>query len=288
MSNENRIDSGSIVVANSKIHHAKLEDISKFTPEKLNHLRRGGIRQGPGRSQAEMQQLLDKIPPSERAGANGQSAAENVKQYLSNKDASHIKSHQQGGSSHPDNIKWENKSINRARGNRDMTPKEQRNIDIQAQFDNLTGAVKAGIQATPQGAAIGAITTLPFSVLSNSLKVVRGEISTQDAAIETAKETAIGAGVWAASAFVVTTVAVACPPVAAILTVASPYLLGVAATSMVHRCFQILDEHKKQVKILLESGNEKELKCLNPVQAELIYEREKILSTADLAILNDS
>ena len=130
-----------------------------------------------------MQQLLEKIPPSQRSGFNNESAANQVKQYLSDKDASHIQSHRNGGSNNPDNIKWENSSLNRSRGSRNMTPQEQRNIEIQAQFDNLTGAIKAGIKATPKGAAIGAITTLPFSTLRNGLRVVRGEISAKEAAI---------------------------------------------------------------------------------------------------------
>lgn len=109
--------------------------------------------------------MLEKIPPSQRAGINGETAAKNAKEYLSDKDASHITSYNRGGSSQPDNIKWENKSINRARGKRNMTLQEQRNLDITAQFDNLTGAIQAGVRATPKGAMIGAVTTAPFSIL---------------------------------------------------------------------------------------------------------------------------
>ena len=101
---------------NCKIYHAQLEDIAKFIPEKINHLKRGGIRQGASRTQTETQQMLEKIPPSQRAGINGETAAKNAKEYLSDKDASHITSYNRGGSSQPDNIQWENKSINRARG----------------------------------------------------------------------------------------------------------------------------------------------------------------------------
>lgn len=163
--------------------------------------------------------MLDKVPPSQRAGVDGQSAAYKVKEYLSDKDASHIKSHNNGGSSNPDNIKWENKSINRARGGRNMTRQEQGKLDFTALSENLTGAIKAGFQAAPKGAAIGAITTAPFSMLRNGLRVVRGEISAQDAAKETGKETVIGAGVGGVTAFTVTTVATACPPIAIALRV---------------------------------------------------------------------
>lgn len=51
-------------------------------------------------------------------------------------------------------------------------------------------------------------------------------MSAQDAALETAKETAIGGGVGAATAFTVTVVAAACPPVAIALTAVSPVLLA--------------------------------------------------------------
>jgi hypothetical protein len=200
---------------------------------------------------------------------------------LSDKDASHIKSHNQGGSSQPDNIKWENKSINRARGDRYMTRQEQIKLDIQAQFDNLTGAVKVGIQAAPKGAVIGAVTTIPFSMLRNGLRVVRGEISAQEAAMEAGKETAIGAGVGAATAFTVTTVATACPPIAIALTAASPYLLGAVGASRIHQFFKILDDHKQQVKAYYESMTEQELQYLSQVEAELIYEHEKTMSVLD-------
>ena len=281
MSKDSQRNSAFNAAASSKVHHARLEDIKNFTPEKINHLRRGGIRNGAGRNTAEMQQMLNKVPPSQRAGVDGQSAANNVKNYLSDKDASHIKSHNRGGSGHPDNIKWENKSINRARCDRNMTRSEQRNLNVTAQFDNLTGAIKAGFQAAPKGAAIGAITTAPFSMLRNGLRVVRGEISAQDAAKETAIETGIGAGVGAATAFTVTTVATACPPIAVALAAISPALWVAGGAGLTYEFFKILGDHKKQVRAYYESMTEQELQYLSQVEAELIYEHEKTMSALD-------
>ena len=246
MSKDSQRNSAFNAAANSKVYHAQLDDLKNFTPEKLNHLRRGGIRSGAGRTNAEMQQMLNKVPASHRAGVDGQSAAKNVKQYLSDKDASHIKSHNHGGSGHPDNIKWENKSINRSRGDRNMTRQEQRSLNATAQFKNLTGAIKAGLQAAPRGAAIGAITTAPFSMLRNGLRVVRGEISAQEAAIETAKETGISAGVGAATAFTVVTGATACPPIAIALTAISPALWVAGGAGLTYEFFKIIDHHKKE------------------------------------------
>ena len=73
--------------ATAKVYHARLEDINKFTPDKFNHLQRGGIREGAGRDLAQMQEMLDKIPASQRAGIDKETAAYKVKEYLSDKDA---------------------------------------------------------------------------------------------------------------------------------------------------------------------------------------------------------
>ncbi len=281
MSNDSERNSAFNAAASSKVHHAQLDDITRFTPEKINHLRRGGLRQGVGRTSAEMQQMMDKIPPSQRAGIDGQSAAKNVKEYLSDKDASHIISHNRGGSGQSDNIKWENKSINRARGDRNMTRQEQRSLDVTAQLENLTGAIQAGFRAAPKGAVIGAITTAPFSMLRNGLCVVRGEISAQDAAKETVKETVMGAGVGAATAFTVTSIATACPPIAIALAAISPALWVAGGAGLTYEFFKILDDHKQQVRAYYESMTEQELLYLRQVEAELIYEHQKTMSVLD-------
>lgn len=278
MTEDSQRNSAVNAAASVKVHHARLEDIRHFTPEKINHLQRGGIREGAGRTQIEMQQMLDKIPPSQRAGVDGQSAATKVKEYLADKDASHIQPHSKGGSAHSDNIKWEDKSLNRARGDQPMTKQEQAHLDLKAQFDNLTGAIGAGLQAAPRGAAIGAVTTLPFSLLTNSLRVVRGEISAQEAARETAKQTAIGSGVGAVSAFTVTTVAVACPPIAIALTALSPALLAVGGAGMVYEFFKILDDHKSQLRSYYDSLTQEQLRYLQRVEDDLIYEHNKTMA----------
>lgn len=263
--------------ASLKVHHAQLSDVGKYTPEKLRHLRRGGIRAGAGRTEAQAQQMLDQIPSSQRAGVDGQSAAAKVREYLADKDASHIEPHSKGGSSHPDNIKWESKTANRARGDQHMTRQEQRKLSVKAQVDNLSGALKAGLEAAPKGAAIGAMTTAPFSLLKNALRVVRGEISVQDAALETAQETAIGGGVGAATAFTVTTVAAACPPIALALTAISPVLLAAGGAGMVYEFFKILDDHKQQVEEYYASLTQRDLEYLQDIENELLYEHSKNL-----------
>ncbi len=263
------------------IHHATVNDIKIHTPEKLNHLQRGGIRSGPGRTEAQAQQMLDKIPASQRAGVNGESAALKAKKYLEGKDASHIKPHGQGGSSNPDNLKWEAKSINRSRGNQPMTRQEQTQLSVKAGLDNLKGALQSGLQAMPKGAAIGAMTAAPFSILRNTLRVMRGEVSAEEALLEVTKDTGIGSGVGAGAAFSVTAIVSFFPPVAAFLTTISPVLLVAGPGVMVYEFFKILDDHKKEVRAYYQSLTEAELKYLEHLESELAYEHEKNLKFLD-------
>lgn len=277
MSQDSRRNSAVNTVARTKVHHAKFEDIKQFTPEKANHLKRGGIRSGSGRTDFEAQVMIDKSPPSQRAGVDGQAAAAKLKEYLVDKDASHKTSHNQGGSSDPNNMTWENKSLNRSRGDRNMTSQEQRQIAKQARVDNVNGAVQAGLNAAPRGAVIGAITTAPFSMLKNALKVVRGEMSANEAVGETVKETAIGGGVGAVTAFTVTTVASACPPIAMALSAVSPALLVLGGAGMVYEFFKILDDHKKETRKYYESLTQQDLAHLKYLEEEIEYEYQKHL-----------
>jgi hypothetical protein len=275
MSDESKRNSIFNVIADLKVHHATLDDLTLHAPDKLSHLQRGGIRDGMGRNEAQTQQMLDKIPPADRSGADARSSAENVREYLTEKDASHLEPHSKGGSGHPDNIKWEDRSTNRARGDRDMTPQEQFQLDFTAQVDNFAGAFKAGLEAAPKGVAIGAVTTAPFSMLRNALQVVRGEISAQEAVEKTLKETAIGGGVGGATVLTVTTVATACPPVAIALTAISPALLIAGGAGMVYEFFKILDNHKQQTKEYYDNATQQELCHLKKIEDELIYEHTK-------------
>ena len=281
MSEDSNLNSGFNAAANSHVHHVTLEDIAQFTPEKVNHIYRGGIRQGAGRTDAQAQQMVDKIPASQRAGVDGQSAAVRNKEYLSNKDASHINPHSKGGSAHPDNMKWEDRIPNRARGDKTMTPKEQRAIDAKANLDNLSGAMQRGMEAGLKGVVIGAVTTLPFSFLRNALRVSRGEITSQEAAMETGKETLMGGAVGGVTAFTVTAVASAFPPIAIFLTAVSPALLVVGGAGMVYEFFKILEDHKQEVRDYYNSLTEQQLSYLQQVEDEMIYEHKKNLRFLD-------
>ncbi|WP_414756603.1 hypothetical protein [Anabaena sp. CCY 9910] len=275
MTDDSHRNSAVNAAATTKIQHAQLQDLPLSAARRMY---KGGIRAGePIRTRVEAQQMLEKIPPSGRAGVDGKSATSNVEQYLSDKHASHIKPHSKGGSNNPNNIRWENGKDNMARGDKTMTWQEKVRLDTKWHFDNLTGAVKVGIQAAPMGAAVGAMTSLPFSLLTNGLCVVRGEISAQEAATATLKDTVMGGAVGGATAFATATVAAACPPIAIALTTVAPALAVVGATGMVYEFFQILDNHKQAVKAYYESLTQQELEHLQAIEDELIYEHKKNL-----------
>lgn len=275
MSDDSHHNSAINAAIGTNIHHALLSDLPLNVSRRLY---RGGIRSGEAsRNTIQAQEMLEKIPPSQRAGIDGKSAVSNTEKYLSDKHASHIQPHSKGGSNNPKNIKWENAQDNIARGSQPMSRYEQMKLAAKWHFDNLTGAVKAGVKATPLGAAIGAATAVPFSMLTNGLRVVRGEISAQTAVTETLKDTVIGGTVGGTTAFATTTIAAACPPIAIALTTVAPALAVVGATGMVYEFFQILDEHKYAVRAYYESLTQQELDYLQEIENELIYEHKKNL-----------
>jgi hypothetical protein len=283
MSEDSNRNSGVNAAANIHVHHVTLQDIKQYTPEKVGHVWKGGIRKEaiPIRTDTKAQQMVDKIPASHRAGVDGKSAAARVKDYLSDKDASHIIARNKGGSSDPSNLKWEERIPNRTRRDNPMTPKEQRALDAKVNSDNLSGAFKMGMEAGLKGAVIGAVTALPFSLLRNALRVARGEITSQEAALETGKETLIGGAVGGVTAISVTTIAAACPPIAIALTAISPVLLVAGGAGLVYEFFTILDDHKQQIRAYYESLTQQQLSYLQYLEDEMLYEHNKNLRFLD-------
>ncbi|MCL1492130.1 MAG: hypothetical protein M1G31_15460 [Pseudanabaena sp. Salubria-1] len=139
MSEDSNRNSGVNAAASNQVHHVTLEDIRQFTPEKVDHIYKGGIRKEaiPIRTDAKAQQMVEKIPASHRAGIDGKSAAAKVKEYLYDKDASHIIARSKGGSSDPSNLKWEDHTPNQKRGGKIMTSKDQRALVVQKSLKSV-------------------------------------------------------------------------------------------------------------------------------------------------------
>jgi hypothetical protein len=92
MSDDLKRNSAFNAAANIKVQHAQLQDLSLSAAR--SRLYKGGIRPGePIRTRVQAQEMLEKIPPSQRAGIDDKSAASNTEKYLDGKHASHIEPH---------------------------------------------------------------------------------------------------------------------------------------------------------------------------------------------------
>jgi hypothetical protein len=280
MSEDSNRNAGFNTAANSHVHHVTLEDIGQYASRKVYkrmYSGGGGVR----RTGVQAQKLLEKIPASHRAGIDAKSGAAKVTEYISDKDVSHIIARTKGGSSDPSNLKWEDHISNKTRQNNPMTHREQRAIDAKGNSDNFSGAFKMGMEAGVKGAVIGAVTALPFSFLRNFLRISRGEINSDEAALEIVKDTGIGGALGGVTAISVTTVAAAFPSVAALLATASPALLVVGGVGMVSEFFKVLEDHKQEVKDYYNSLTEQQLSYLQQVEDEMTYEHKKSLEFLD-------
>ena len=280
MSEDSNRNSGVNAAASNNVYQINtLDQLSRFLRIKMKTAGRGW------KPDEQALEMLHKVPASHRTGTNHQTAEANLRKYLSDKDASHINPHSKGGSTRPDNLKWESRSSHRPpknpRGDKPMTPKEQRAINAKANSDNLSGAVQRGIEAGIKGAVIGAVTALPLSFLRNALRVSRGEMTNGEAALAILKDTGIGGAAGGVTAISVTTVAAAFPPVAALLAAASPALLVVGGASMVYEFFKILENHKQEVRDYYDSLTRQQLSYLQRIDDEMSYEHKKNLRCSD-------
>jgi hypothetical protein len=73
MSDDLEHNSAFNAAANINVQHSQLQDLSLNTARRLY---KGGIRPGePTKTRVQAQEMLEKIPPSQRAGIDGKSAA---------------------------------------------------------------------------------------------------------------------------------------------------------------------------------------------------------------------
>lgn len=110
---------------------------------------------------------------------NKQLVRHNSKQCIADQDASHIQSHNQDTSTSPsNNTLWDKKLVNWIDDDQNMSLPEQKNIQVQAEYNNLTDSVQS-FQAASQATVIGVIKSIPF-LLKNSLRAVRSVIWTAE------------------------------------------------------------------------------------------------------------
>ena len=164
-------------------------DLSYAMQAKLKSAGLGGIR--GIRTSAGAESFFDTTVPN-TAKLFGETG---VGKFLSDKDASHIKSFQ----NRPDlvnadsNFVWEAASANRARGGADMTWSEHMRINLDNGFDSF--AIAAG-QIVPRAVLYATVIEAAISILENSIYVYRGhkDISTalQDTSVNVVRSAVIG------------------------------------------------------------------------------------------------
>lgn len=185
-------------------------------PKVARRMQRAGVRSKDGifRSDADAMALFNKIPGADKLNAN----QENIRKFLSTRDGSHIRSHQQGGGIGADNIVWELKAANRARGAKVMTMEEQVKIAFQNGAESLTRNSKTILGISARAAGTAALIQALVTALSYTLDLQRGDI-TQKEFTEKIALAAVSAGL-ATPVFVILFIVVTamCPAVVPILS----------------------------------------------------------------------
>ncbi|MEH1938669.1 MAG: HNH endonuclease [Nostoc sp.] len=173
------------VAASSMVMADALQNLPKTAaelalemPKIANRLRyRAGIRVGDfPRSDADVMKLFEKIPGTSKFGAK----EDTIRQFLRDKQGSHINPRSKGGSNGADNILWEVGVDNLRRGAKVMTVGEQFYIRVYNAVDSIvsnSGTIaKLGITAT--GTAV--LTQVVVTAISYSLDLYRGDITVEE------------------------------------------------------------------------------------------------------------
>jgi hypothetical protein len=154
------------------------EALAREMPKIAHRFRyRAGLRVGDApRSDADVMKLFEKIPGPSKLGER----EANIRQFLADKQGSHIISRHQGGSNGADNILWEVGADNLRRGAKVMTGGEQVYIRVYNAIDSIvknSGTIaKLGLTAT--GMAI--LTQAVVTAVSYALDLHRGDITVEE------------------------------------------------------------------------------------------------------------
>lgn len=203
-------------------------------------IRSAGLRPGETRSWLDAHRMYEKIPEGVR-----RQGIKAIEKYKSEHDWSHHQAYSRGGSNQPHNGSWESRSVNRARGGRNMTAKEKQAVEKtknKINFESnvktvVTGAVKAGTLAF---AVEGA-----FSGLENFIAVQRGEKTVEDAVADTIAQSTYAAVSTATITSGVITLSIIFPPLGVALGAATPILKIVGIASCATRLISIIGSSPK-------------------------------------------
>ncbi len=172
------------------------QDLAQEMPKLAHRLQRAGMRcKDTPRSDGDVVKLFEKIPGTSKLGANETT----IREFLADKQGSHIISRQRGGSNGGDNLLWEIGTDNLRRGARTMTGGEQAYIRCYNAVDSIvknSGTIaKLGLAST--GAAI--LTQTVVTAVSYTLDLYRGDMTVEefrDRILESAITTGITAPIF--------------------------------------------------------------------------------------------
>ena len=166
------VAAGALCITPAQVAEAQavsLEDISDDSLKRQFYYR--GTR-GAGRTEVQARRIYESIPKQVRAGGE-----DSVRTFLNGKDWSHIRPRSSGGHNGVSNGVWEDFAKNRARGARQISPREfaaaKAALNRQARVSVLAAMGKGLLH----GAAIGATTGIVVCSVEFGLDYVNGDIT---------------------------------------------------------------------------------------------------------------
>jgi len=187
-------------------------DWSKVNPIRYIY---AGTR-GVPRSLDEAKAVWETIPRAIRAAG-----PETTARYLAGKDWSHVYPYSLGGSNDPRNGIFEDRSLNRARGNATMKPHEFRAAQAVLRSNALQVTLHQTAQGALKGGTISAAVLATVAVLELGLQYQQGEITAEEMYLEFGKTVGAAGVTGAAISGLVTAMALAFPAIIPVVTVIS-------------------------------------------------------------------
>ena len=199
------------------------QDLAQEMPKLANRLQhRAGMRRGDTpRSDGDIMKLFEIIPGTSKLEASETT----IREFLADKQGSHIIPRQKGGSNGGDNILWEIGTDNLRRGARTMTAGEQVYIRWYSAIDsivkNSSTIAKLGITST--GTAI--LTQTVVTAVSYTLDLYRGDMTVEEFR-DRILESAITTGITAPLFFLILVAVLALLPELTLLLSAPIVMVG--------------------------------------------------------------
>ena len=141
--------------------------------------------------------------------------------FLASRDWSHIYPYSLGGSNDALNGIFEDRSLNRARGNAIMKPSELRAAQAALQSNALQVTLQQAAQGALRGGVVSAAVLATVAVLELGLQYQQGEITAEEMYLELGKTIGAAGLAGAAISGLVTAMALAFPPLIPVITVIS-------------------------------------------------------------------